>query len=178
VTQKTAPLTILFRRFEVILDPETQSRSLTLLRSGTQKRSPLTTRFRRFENIPDPDSQSRSLPLITITDFAGGEVGKEVLLLVAGEHAREIITSEIVLWLASLLTGDKLEALLTADNLEFAEWAATQPIQAAAWRSGWTKGTLSEWGEKLLKTVVFKVATTRSFHFHSSGASTSAGAGD
>jgi len=52
-----------------------------------------------------------------------------VLLLVAGEHAREIITSEIALWLVGLLTGDRLEGLLTRDNLEFAEWAATQPIQ-------------------------------------------------
>lgn len=50
-------------------------------------------------------------------------------MLLAGEHAREIITSEIALWLVAVLTGDKLEALLTGDNLEFSEWAATQPIQ-------------------------------------------------
>ena len=30
-------------------------------------------------------------------------------------------------------------------------------MQATAWRSGWTKGTLAEWAEELLKKVVFKV---------------------
>ena len=58
----------------------------------------------RYENIPDPESDI-SLPVVTITDFATGEAGKEVILLVAGEHARELITSEIVFWLGKLLAG-------------------------------------------------------------------------
>ena len=58
----------------------------------------------RYENIPDPESDI-SLPVVTITDFATGEAGKEVILLVGGEHARELITSEIVFWLGKLLAG-------------------------------------------------------------------------
>ena len=58
----------------------------------------------RYENIPDPESDI-SLPVITITDFATGEAGKEVILLIAGEHARELITSEIAFWLGKLLAG-------------------------------------------------------------------------
>ena len=62
---------------------------------------------RRYENIPDPESDI-SLPVITITDFATGEAGKEVILLIAGEHARELITSEIAFWLGKLLAGKAL----------------------------------------------------------------------
>ena len=90
---------------------------------------------------------------MTITDFASGEAGKEVVLLVSGEHARELITAEIAYWLGALLTGQEAE--------DFTEWAATQPVQATAWKGGWTQGTLSEWAEQLLKKVVFKVQVVR-----------------
>lgn len=103
----------------------------------------------RYEEIPDPESRF-SLPQVTITDFNTGETGKEVILLVGGEHSRELITSEIIFWLGALLTGQTGE--------EFHEWAATQPVQATAWRNGFSKGTLEEWGKKLLKKVVFKVS--------------------
>ena len=33
--------------------------------------------YRRYEEIPDPESDL-SLPVVTITDFATGEAGKEV----------------------------------------------------------------------------------------------------
>lgn len=54
---------------------------------------------------------------MTITDFATGEAGKEVILLVGGEHARELITSEIVYWLGKLLAGNCFTLILlhTAD---------------------------------------------------------------
>ena len=71
-----------------------------------------------------------------------------MILLVAGEHARELITSEIVYWLGTVLTGS---------GEEFAEWAATQPVQASAWKAGWATGTLQEWADALLTRVVFKV---------------------
>lgn len=45
----------------------------------------------RYQDIPDPDHNSElSLPLITVTDFKTGETGKEVILLIAGEHARQV----------------------------------------------------------------------------------------
>lgn len=44
----------------------------------------------RYQDIPDPDHNSElSLPLVTVTDFRQGEAGKEVILLIAGEHARQ-----------------------------------------------------------------------------------------
>lgn len=91
-----------------------------------------------------------SLPILTITDFATGVLGKELIVILAGEHAKELITSEIVLWLANLLTG--------YNDDEFLDWSATQPVQATAWKSGWTQGTLTEWAEKLLQKVVFKAS--------------------
>jgi hypothetical protein len=89
-----------------------------------------------------------SLPLVTITDFTTGEQGKEVVLLVAGEHARELITSEIAFWLGSLLAGQ------TAD---LGDWGPLQSAQAKAWAHGLTKEKLSTWAEGLLKRVIFKV---------------------
>ena len=101
----------------------------------------------RYENLPDPETDA-SLPVVTITDFASGEAGKEVILLVAGEHARELITSEIVFWLGKLLSGK---------DDELADWAAVQTATALAWKRGWAKGTLKEWAEELLGKVIFKV---------------------
>ena len=76
---------------------------------------------RRYENIPDPESDI-SLPVVTITDFATGEAGKEVILLIAGEHARELITSEIAFWLGKLLAGKPLYT-----NLQIVEMVIFSP---------------------------------------------------
>ena len=72
----------------------------------------------------------------------------QVLLLVGGEHARELITAEIALWLGRLLTG-------TAD--EMGTWPAMAAATATAHQHGWAKGSLAEWGDALLLHVVFKV---------------------
>ena len=72
----------------------------------------------------------------------------QVILLVGGEHARELITSEIVYWLGKLLSGI---------DEELADWAAIESATAAAWKRGWAKGTLKEWADSLLKRVLFKV---------------------
>lgn len=66
----------------------------------------------------------------------------------AGEHARELITSEIVFWLGKLLSGK---------DDELADWTAIQTATAQAWKRGWAKGTLKEWAEELLGKVIFKV---------------------
>lgn len=47
--------------------------------------------------------------MATITDFSIPEEGKARLLLVFGEHAREIITAELALWLAHVLVGEDQE---------------------------------------------------------------------
>lgn len=72
-----------------------------------------------------------------------------MLLLVGGEHARELITAEIAAWLGRLLTG-------TAD--EMAGWPALAAVTALAKKRGWAKGSLAEWGDALLTHVVFKVS--------------------
>lgn len=51
----------------------------------------METHMFRYQDIPDPDHNSElSLPLVTVTDFKQGEAGKEVILLIAGEHARQV----------------------------------------------------------------------------------------
>ena len=40
---------------------------------------------------------------------------------------------------------------------ELADWAAIQTATASAWKRGWAKGTLKEWGHDLLQKVLFKV---------------------
>lgn len=104
-----------------------------------------------YETIPDPDSNA-NLPVVTITNFSGGSTSKEVILIGAGEHARELITSEITYWFGVLLSLG-----FTGQGDELADWAALQPVQAAAWKTGSTKTTLAEWAESLLQRVVFKV---------------------
>lgn len=41
---------------------------------------------------------------------------------------------------------------------ELADWAAFQTATASAWKRGWAKGTLKEWGHDLLQKVLFKVS--------------------
>ena len=91
-----------------------------------------------------------NLPVVTITNFSQGDGNKEVILLTAGEHARELITAEVAYWFGALLSGQ---------GDELADWAALQPVQAAAWKTGATKTTLAEWAESLLQRVVFKVCS-------------------
>ncbi len=105
-------------------------------------------KYCRYEEIPDPQSDV-SLPLVTITDFATGENGKEVILIVAGEHSRELITSEIAFWLGKLLSGQAKEELL--------DWGAYQSVQESVWSHGLSKDKLPEWVDTLLKRVMFKV---------------------
>lgn len=104
----------------------------------------------RYESLPDPESNF-NLPVITITNFSSSNANKETILLTAGEHARELITSEVTYWLGALLSGRG------QDFDELADWAALQPVQAAAWKTGATKTTLAEWAESLLLNVEFKV---------------------
>ena len=107
---------------------------------------------------------------VTITDFAH-QKDKETLLLVAGEHPQarlplqqhgvpagadcccpqELIGAEILLWLGHLFTAPDV----------IADWAAFQPVQASAWKAGWTKTTLAEWALSLLKLVEFRVRLCR-----------------
>jgi hypothetical protein len=60
---------------------------------------PLTWKRTRTQ-ATDPVT-GQALPLATITDFATGEAGKTKLLISFGEHARELITSEVALWLGA-----------------------------------------------------------------------------
>ena len=46
---------------------------------------------------------------------------------------------------------------------ELADWAAFQTATASAWKRGWAKGTLKEWGHDLLQKVLFKVTTPLSY---------------
>ncbi|KAL3139931.1 hypothetical protein ABBQ38_004221 [Trebouxia sp. C0009 RCD-2024] len=108
-----------------------------------------TTNLARYQDIPDPDHNSDlSLPLITVTDFKQGEAGKEVILLIAGEHARELITSEIVYWLYQVLIGK---------DAEFLSWPAATAFHTQRKQMRPGVGTLQDWVQDLLEKVVFKI---------------------
>ena len=115
----------------------------------------LFIRVCRYQDIPDPGSSEQSLPLVTITDFATGEAGKETILLIGGEHARELITSEILLWLGLVLTGQ---------DQDFSKWPAS--VEAATQRKaiGLGRSSLADWVHSLLLKVVFKVGASRDGH--------------
>jgi len=101
-----------------------------------------------FEEHLDRSSGFR-LPVITVTDSSVDESEKETLLLVFGEHGREIITTEISLWLVKLLTGDVAEILL---------WPAFKNMQAKNADNGRGEGgKMSAWIGHLLRRVTFKL---------------------
>ncbi|KAK9810511.1 hypothetical protein WJX72_012011 [[Myrmecia] bisecta] len=96
----------------------------------------------KYEEVVDPESDS-TLPLFTVTDFPSGTESKELILLVGGEHARELITSEIAFWLIQLLAQQ-------APGLE--SWPAASQVQQLG-----KSAPLGKWGAALLKKCVFKV---------------------
>jgi len=70
----------------------------------------------RYQDIPDPDHNSElSLPLITVTDFKTGEAGKEVILLIAGEHARQVKLTQCSVALQSCNSQNFLSLMGAAD---------------------------------------------------------------
>ena len=102
-----------------------------------------------FEEVPDPESQFR-LPVLTITDFSVQDSNKQVILLVAGEHARELITSEIIYWLSALFLDDTAWEPASA-------WTQISDIEKTAIDKGWAKSTLKAWARSLLQKIIFKV---------------------
>ena len=60
-------------------------------------------RWLRWERVED------SLDVATITDSEEPDDDKARLLLVFGEHARELITAELALWLARVLVEEGAE---------------------------------------------------------------------
>lgn len=106
----------------------------------------------RYQDIPDPGDSEQSLPLVTITDFATGEAGKETILLIGGEHARELITSEILLWLGLVLTGQENG---------FSKWPASVEVATQRKAIGLGRSILADWVQSLLLKVVFKVGASR-----------------
>ena len=102
-----------------------------------------------FEEIPDPDSQYRQ-PVLTISDASVADADKQLILLVAGEHSRELITSEIVFWLVSLFLDEV--------SWESAKsWSQTKEVEQHAVGKGWADTDLRTWARVLLHRVVFKV---------------------
>ncbi|KAG2435855.1 hypothetical protein HXX76_007050 [Chlamydomonas incerta] len=91
------------------------------------------------------------MPVVTITNPSSGlpPTEKSMAVLVFGEHARELITCEVGLWMSRVLVGD------TADIFGWAEWAtAFEPL-------GITKQdvekTVKEWVKKITDNLVLKV---------------------
>lgn len=102
-----------------------------------------------FEEIPDPDSQFR-LPVFTLTDNSATVDTKPVILIVSGEHARELITSEIIYWLSGLLTDD-------AKWEEASKWKALKDVENVAVSKGWADTNMRLWARTILQKAVIKV---------------------
>ena len=54
-------------------------------------------------------------------------------------------------------SGKATMMCIAGNDDELADWAAFQTATASAWKRGWAKGTLKEWGHDLLQKVLFKV---------------------
>ena len=54
-------------------------------------------------------------------------------------------------------SGKTAMMCIAGNDDELADWAAFQTATASAWKRGWAKGTLKEWGHDLLQKVLFKV---------------------
>lgn len=72
-------------------------------------------------------------------------------LLVFGEHVREVITTELALWLSRVLVGDVGE-ILTWEELAAAFAEADLPPDDLG-------GTLLEWGRQILEALVVQVCS-------------------
>ena len=59
-------------------------------------------------------------------------------------------------------SGKAIMMCIAGNDDELADWAAFQTATASAWKRGWAKGTLKEWGHDLLQKVLFEVPS-RSF---------------
>lgn len=101
-----------------------------------------------FEMLTDSASGAQ-VPVVSISNNSGArdatavEHRRQRVLLNAGEHAREAITSEIAYWLVLLLSGG-------ADQLLGWQEMHGQPPHAPA--SSW-----AQWAEQVLLTTDFKV---------------------
>ncbi|KXZ54924.1 hypothetical protein GPECTOR_4g996 [Gonium pectorale] len=74
---------------------------------------------------------------------------KATAILVFGEHAREIITSEVGLWLSRVLVGD------TAELFSWAEWAAAfQPLGIVPEA---VQATVEGWVRRILNNLIVKL---------------------
>ena len=74
------------------------------------------------------------------------------ILLIGGEHARELITSEILLWLGLVLTGQENG---------FSKWPASVEVATQRKAIGLGRSILADWVQSLLLKVVFKVGASR-----------------
>eukprot|EP00873_Tetraselmis_striata_P012253 jgi/Tetstr1/432517/TSEL_021890.t2 len=103
----------------------------------------------RFTRQRD-ESSGEELPLVEVTDFGIDEGSKHTVVMVFAEHAREIITTEIALWLTKVLLGEAEE---------FERWPAAAVMHADNARQGVgpESGGTAEWAAHLLQHVVFKM---------------------
>eukprot|EP00798_Chlamydomonas_sp_ICE-L_P011012 gene11012-18976_t len=101
-----------------------------------------------FEELQLPEIQSY-LPLAAITG-EGDSSGRHAAILVFGEHAREIITTEVSLWMSKVLLGDGLELLDWHHTKELFILLGVQPDDIHSTVEAWTKQILSSLVLKIL----------------------------
>ncbi|GAX73946.1 hypothetical protein CEUSTIGMA_g1396.t1 [Chlamydomonas eustigma] len=104
----------------------------------------------KFKEI-ELQNNSLSLPLVTIANFSTVAPPKPVAVLVFGEHARELITTEVCLWLSKVLLGDHKDFLSWSQTVEAVALAA--PVTQEKDLSQW----IQEWRSMILSKLTLKV---------------------
>ncbi|GLI67422.1 hypothetical protein VaNZ11_011618 [Volvox africanus] len=105
----------------------------------------------RYTELKEPGFEHTMLPLATFTDHSDEARirTKPSVLLVFGEHAREIITCEVGLWFSRVLVGD------TAEIFSWAEWPeAFKPLRISPENIA---STVQGWIRRILDNLVVKV---------------------
>ncbi|EFJ41462.1 hypothetical protein VOLCADRAFT_98500 [Volvox carteri f. nagariensis] len=108
----------------------------------------------RYTELREPGFEHTVLPLASFSNYDDVEVQSKVsdkpsVLLVFGEHARELITCEVGLWLSRVLVGD------TAEISKWAEWPeAFKPLGIGPQD---VAATVQGWVRRILDNLVVKV---------------------
>jgi hypothetical protein len=105
----------------------------------------------RFEELAE-SADASGIHVATITDFKAGTAvsDKQTVLLVFSEHAREIITSEVALWLSQILVYESSAISVWPELLTTLRNDTSQPPDAVA-------ATVREWVAEFRRRFRIKI---------------------
>eukprot|EP00793_Prasinoderma_coloniale_P000198 PRCOL_00005708-RA len=109
----------------------------------------------------------RTMPVVTLTDTSAPAAGKERVLMVFGEHSREVITSEVALWFVRAMldaVGVDTGALGAGREAPLSRWAefgpaldvfaGTQGLSAETVAAAAAGGAKAAWGAAIRRALL------------------------